>query len=369
MLKESIVGYDPETGRVDHPPHQIFLESSSRCNLKCVHCSTDFGVPENEGMDMPLETVKRLAPWFEKTRFINLNGIGEPLLAANFNEIIELCGRGDAELSFNTNGMLLSDNRCDAIVNAGVNSIAISVDGWETHQSVRGVPYETVRSRILRLAEAKKRAGKDFPHLAVAYTLMKRNLPELPRMLEDLLPLGILAAVHVQPLVVFYEGLREENIYLAEDIDEIFKQCHAIAQKYDTHLMMTRSSLKLDESKTQEEEVGQLGSASDKFGCIDPFFQIQIQSSGNIVSCCYGLAPEKLNVREMDLEDVWNGEWYRNLRKNLYNKKFEGKCQNCPLIFGSQSTQVDSIRDGVFHTQNERFHGDTEEQNSAAAVG
>ena len=263
MLKESIVGFDPETGRVDHVPHQIFLESSSRCNLKCVHCSTDFGVPENEGMDMPLETVKRLAPWLEKTRFINLNGIGEPLLAANFNEIIELCSRGTAELSFNTNGMLLSDQRCDTIVAAGVNSVAISVDGWETHESVRGVPYETVRSRIVRLGAAKQRAGKDLPHLAVAYTLMKRNLPELPRMLEDLLPLGILAAVHVQPLVVFYEGLKEENIYLAENVDPIFDRCHALAKQYDTALMLTRSSLKVDERNAEEQAPeGQLGSAS-----------------------------------------------------------------------------------------------------------
>lgn len=73
MLKDKLIDYDPETGRVNSPPQQIFLEVSGRCNLACVHCSKDYGTPELQGeVDLPVEVVQHLAPWLHKTRFVKI---------------------------------------------------------------------------------------------------------------------------------------------------------------------------------------------------------------------------------------------------------------------------------------------------------
>ncbi|MAG57143.1 MAG: hypothetical protein CMJ83_12690 [Planctomycetes bacterium] len=358
MLRDKLVEFDPTTGRVANPPIQVFLESTSRCNLACVHCFTDFGVDPSPGHDMPMEVVRKLEPFIRTARFVNLNGVGEPLLAANFDEIVEFCGEG-AELAFNTNALLLSDERCDRLVELGLGSITISVDGWETHRAVRGVPYERVRERLMRLTESRARAGKERPHVALAYTLMKRNVQELPRVLEDLLPAGALHSVAVQPLVVFYEGMRDQNIYLAHDVEPVIRRAQEIATENGVAFTVFRSSFKEDERNLDEEPKddgpkAHLGSYSETYGCVDPFFQLHIRSTGDVVACCYGLEPG-LNVLNTPLDEIWNGPEYRDLRQRLHAKRFEGRCENCPLIFGSKENQEDSLRPGHHHSQEARF--------------
>jgi len=356
MLKEALIDYDPGSGRMNRPPQQVFLEVTGRCNLACVHCSRDYGRPEAAlEQDLPLETIESLRPWLESARFVTLSVVGEPLLAPRFDEIVRRACAGTAEVSFNTNGLLLTDRRCDFLVAQGVHSIAVSFDGMESNWRVRGVRYEVLRDRFLALAAARERARSALPHLAVAYTLMRHNVRELPRLLADLLPRCRVDAIHVQPLVVFYETLRGENVYEEEAVDETVARCRELCARHGTELVLFRSQFRQDERHLDRDKlVRELGPSSPVYGCTDPFFEVKIHSTGQVISCSYGLSSGD-NLRDKELDEIWNGPWYRALRQRLYAHIFAGRCEHCPFLHGSAANQLDPLRPGVHHSREARF--------------
>lgn len=354
QLKETLVDYDPGTGRMRSTPRHVYLELSSRCNLACVHCPKDFGSEfDHPQLDMPIEVVEAVAPWLQEATFINLNSIGESLLSPHFDATIGICGEGSAELSFNTNGLLLSENRCRRIVDAGVHSVTVSMDGLQSNQPIRGVGYETVRQRLLTLAEAKRRAGTETPHLAVAFTLMRRNAAELPELLRDLLPRVRLHAIHVQPLIVYYEALRNENPFRDSGPEQSIEEARAISTAAGTQFVYYRSQSDGDE-RNRDDAQGQMGQFSERYGCVDPFYEVKIRSTGELMACSYGLMSE-VRVQDAPLDEIWNHSWYRALRQRLHSGVFEGRCKTCPYVWGSATHQEDPVRVGVHHSQEARF--------------
>jgi MoaA/NifB/PqqE/SkfB family radical SAM enzyme len=243
VRKDDLVDYDPETGVCRTTPRQVFLELTPRCNLACVHCSKDYGLPHPEDRDMSAATLDALLPWLLAAHSVNLNLVGEPLIAEQFDRALEICARGTAAVGFNTNGLGLSPAVCDRIVAARVDSVVVSIDGVESNQPVRGVPYRVLKERLLALHAAKVRARSALPRLGVAVTLMRRNLHELPRLLLDLLPAVPLAYVHLQPLIVFWETLRDQNPYLLPEVEDVVERARAIAQAHGASISAEPSSL------------------------------------------------------------------------------------------------------------------------------
>ncbi len=225
-------------------------------------------------------------------------------------------------------------------------------------EAIRGIPYEVVRERLLELDAAKRRAGSKTPHLAIAYTLMRRNAFDLPKVLRDILPRMAIHSIQVHPLVIYYETHVGENIYRCEAVNDILDEAREVAESHGTIFTVIRSSSSQDEQFRGEAE-GSMGQHSKSFNCIDPFFQVMVQSTGDIVACLGGKQPG-VNVLDTGLEDIWNHPWYAQLRKDLFhgqfNGQFNGDCTRCPLVHGSAENQEATLRVGVEHSQAERFH-------------
>src|SRR5262245_11775409 len=164
MRKDDLVDYDPDTGVCRTTPRQLFLELTPRCNLACVHCPKDYGLPHPDDADMSRETLEALRPWLQAAHSVNLNMVGEPLMAEQFQHALELCAGGPA-IGFNTNGLLLDEAMCERLVAARVHTIVVSLDGLETHEAVRGFPFSVIVDRLANLHRAKLRAGSDLPNI------------------------------------------------------------------------------------------------------------------------------------------------------------------------------------------------------------
>ena len=128
----------------EHPLRQLFWESTLRCNLKCRHCGSDCKISSLHP-DMPFndfrKVLERIKEKYDSHNIMVIVSGGEPLM----REDILKCGREIFNLEFPwgmvSNGRLMSPRMIDGLLEAGIHSLTISLDGFEEHHNwMRGLP-------------------------------------------------------------------------------------------------------------------------------------------------------------------------------------------------------------------------------------
>ena len=128
----------------EHPLRQLFWESTLRCNLKCRHCGSDCKISSLHP-DMPFndfrKVLERIKEKYDSHNIMVIVSGGEPLV----REDIFKCGREIFNLEFPwgmvSNGRLMSPRMIDGLLEAGIHSLTISLDGFEEHHNwMRGLP-------------------------------------------------------------------------------------------------------------------------------------------------------------------------------------------------------------------------------------
>lgn len=121
---------------------QLFWECTLRCNLNCRHCGSDCR-KEDMPSDMPFAdfagVLDDIASAKDPTQIMVVTTGGEPLVR---RDIVE-CGREITRRGFVwgmvSNGMLLDAVKLEQLIQAGLKTIAISLDGFEAeHNWMRG---------------------------------------------------------------------------------------------------------------------------------------------------------------------------------------------------------------------------------------
>lgn len=169
-----------------HKLNYIFWEATLRCNISCRHCGSDC-FADNVTPDMPYQDFLRavdeigdiISP--EKTTIAIIGG--EPLLRGDLEDVgYELKKRG---LFFGivTNGMLLSRKRLCSLMNSGLRSLSVSLDGLRnTHNWLRNSEKSWVKA-IEAISYAVQQPDLVFDVITCVH---KRNLNQLP-MIRDFL--------------------------------------------------------------------------------------------------------------------------------------------------------------------------------------
>ena len=167
-------------------PAKLFVETTTRCNLRCAMCvkqSRSGGIPDG---DMDRETFSALAPLFPHLESLVLNGIGEPLMHPDL-EVFAAEARRDmpeaAWIGFQSNGRLLDPNRARALVRAGVDRICLSADAVspELFRKMRaGGERSEVERALEALIAARAEDSGSRLRLGVEFVLTRSNLSELP---------------------------------------------------------------------------------------------------------------------------------------------------------------------------------------------
>ena len=174
-----------------HPLQQLFWECTLRCNHHCRHCGSDCKqttlVP-----DMPMEVFARVldsvaAAMDPHGVMIDVTG-GEPLMRPD----LEACGRMMYEKGFPwgmvTNGFALTPQRYQRLLESGLRSMAISLDGLEEdHDWMRGVPGSFKRAS----AAIKMVVDSGAIEFDVVTCVNRRNYPHLAELRDHLVGLGL----------------------------------------------------------------------------------------------------------------------------------------------------------------------------------
>lgn len=175
----------------EHPLRQLFWECTLRCNLRCRHCGSDCRSCA-ERPDMPAADFFRVldgvAVRTDPHRvFVILTG-GEPLMRRD----LEDCGREIYRRGFPwgmvTNGMALTPERFRRLMEAGMHTATVSLDGFAAdHNWMRGNPLSFERAvAAIRLMASEPRLTWD-----VVTCVNRHSLLRLDEQKEFLLSLGV----------------------------------------------------------------------------------------------------------------------------------------------------------------------------------
>ena len=171
-------------------PSKLFVEVTTRCNLLCPMCVKQTPGGGVEKGDLSADLFARLEPAFPTLDGLILNGIGEPLLHQGLEAFVErakgmMPAHGD--VAFQTNGTLLTPERAERLVRAGVDRVCISLDAVAPSLARalrRGTELSVIEQAFANLASAKQRVGRGNPKVGLEFVVMRQNFAELPEVVS-----------------------------------------------------------------------------------------------------------------------------------------------------------------------------------------
>lgn len=165
---------------VSSTPRLLTIESTSRCNLRCVMCPHAIDAVDRP-KNLDEELTKKLEMFVRRADAIQLHGIGEPLASPAFWTLLDSLPIADlCESSINTNFTVLNDARLQRLVASNLKILNISLDAAtsETYRKIRGFDFDVVTKNISKFIEARNAAGKKTPEVHMNMTLMRANIEE-----------------------------------------------------------------------------------------------------------------------------------------------------------------------------------------------
>ena len=188
---ESFLAFS-EGGPMPLYPLEVFLEVSNVCNLKCAMCR-DFSalnprryvaLREEERGFLDLQAfAESMDEVLKHTLVVHCFGFGEPTVHPKFRELIEYIAQYEAVIDFFTNGMNLSEELCDFLVENSVGEVTVSFSGASRsdYENVYlGGSFDQVLGGITRLAQAKNRLGRNLPRITINSLSFQHHIDRLP---------------------------------------------------------------------------------------------------------------------------------------------------------------------------------------------
>lgn len=297
-------------------PIRAYYLITSRCNLKCRHCSAiALAIGDELALEESLKLVSALADW--GVFLLNLQG-GEPLIHPGFFRIAHEAVRRGLRVSVSTNGIMLDRDAARQLCDIGVTCVQVSLDGPpEVHDYIRasvgafrkaevalesllraGVPASTM------MILAQPTAGHISWAVEYATKMGLRGCA-----FERMIPLNSARTANLQPLdpTGFAQALWEIEQHRREALPNFWVDCG------DPLLAVV--DLKAD---TKGE--------SHRGGCSAGVMCTVIGADGTVYPCSH--LPVALgNIREHSIQKIWrDSELLRAIRER---RSLGGRCGSC----------------------------------------
>lgn len=290
-------------------PYNIGIEVSSLCNAKCVYCAhskKDHGVYEG---NMPMELFNKILDEIKrfpkKVKLIETHAFGEPLCNPNLEKMISMINNNKVaeKINFTTNGLLLTPYRIDSLIEAGIDTIRISLQGLnaEAYNKVCGVKmdYDKFLANLRYLYEHR---GKCKVRMKIADIALK-DVEEGEEKFKGMFG-SIADSIFVEHILPMFS-----------DVDYA-----AVDKSIFDNAMNGRGNI-------EQNKVHKV--------CHRPFYRMRITANGEVMANCCD-SPHDIrygNINEKGLVELWNG----NVRTSFLKMQLQGKrfqhpiCKNCVL--------------------------------------
>ena len=158
----------------------VFFETTDFCNARCVMCGAKH--MRRKRQIMPMDIYQKAVEQFAQAKGHSamLSAFGEPLLDPYIVDRVAFARKFPTinRVGFSTNGSLLTAEKYQALVEAGLTSLSISVDGFskEAYERIRvGLSFETLYDNISKVLDAHEAMGRPVGISVSSFTKEKRQ--------------------------------------------------------------------------------------------------------------------------------------------------------------------------------------------------
>jgi len=279
------------TEYTERGPSLLHVEAAGMCNMRCPICPRGTGQIDRSGLLAWRDfhaLFSMLAPALTDVVF---SGWGEPLMNPETPRFIEHASREGLPVMMNTNGLLLCD-RADAIVDSGLATINIALDGAvsrATHTYGKGSPFGRVIEGVKRLRNAKARQRASFPIIHGQFLVDEETVDEIYALTQWAWDIGV---EHVK-------FKRRHNIMPGQHPRDEQRPPAELRKLYEHELV----------ESTEDADFSHRV-------CIHPWETIFLACTGELGVCSWDPF-QKINLGPVpdNFEAVWNGAKIRTVRR------------------------------------------------------
>jgi len=309
-----------KSGEYAAKPFGIKFEVSSLCNLKCIMCPLSKGLKRKQGV----LSFKKFKQVFDQINpsYLNLTGIGEPLLNKDLFKIIRYARKNSSIVKLDTNATLLNKDNSTNLLNSNPNIISVSIDGVDkkSYEKIRkNANFESVISNLKNLIDLRN-SRKYKTKIHINFVMQKENLKDLVKFLEFADSFGV-DAINGDIALPLGANKNIQNRNINKNL--------LISLKKELKNLKLKTSLNIEHVREFIDCEGDIFKQRKK-NCFYPWYYPSITWDGNLVPCCYVCDNEVVfgNVFEEPFMKVWNNKKIRKFRKILATER-KGICKDC----------------------------------------
>jgi len=309
------------------------IEITTRCTMRCVHCARTLrGV---DPRDMPKGVFSAILDLLPHAYRVTLVGLGETLMHPQVADLVREASSRGRRTALVTNAMLLDEGLSRSLLDAGLESIAFSIDAGtqDLAAAVRpGTDLARVVANIRRFVDIS-RSTREIS-IAVFSAVSTETIDSLDLLMELVSGLG----VHVMMLTDLNFG---ENIgrtlwkngsvhaasMLRTAVSSAFRKNLPVLsvrgleefglwKRYNKFLLLPPDQLYMRSSR--------------RSWCASPWQTIPINVQGEATLCDCQPGIKAGNLLAQPLSAIWNGDVFRDHRQRMTGDDPPEACRTCP---------------------------------------
>jgi len=273
------------------------IEPTNACMMNCIMCPRKNMKRKIEFMD--LNFFKKIIDQAKWNDNIWVHYYGDPLLHPYIIPMIEYTSKKGIIPRLITNPNLLTEKMCNQLVNSGLHTLGISIDGVDdkTYKHIRGPNANYTRAiKNINLLLQIKNKNKSKMKIFLTMVHMKANK---------------------------YDCEKFKELWNKKGIDELVVSPLSILDSSDKTLV---------EQGDNELFSKQFKNKENNY-CVEPWIGVTVTVDGKVLVCCNDYDEKYIlgDLKENSLEEIWNNDKMKLLRRQVRDKKLHTNplCKNC----------------------------------------
>ncbi|MCS6994714.1 MAG: radical SAM protein [Anaerolineales bacterium] len=339
-----------------HQARKVYIEPTGKCNFNCRTCIRH-AWEETPGA-MSEATFRRVLEGvaaFRPRPSVFFGGFGEPLTHPRIVEMVQAAKNVATRVELITNGVLLEAETARGLIAAGLDTLWVSLDGASPESFADVRQSESLREileNIKRYREAYRQTRGGTADIGAVFVAMRRNIHELPKLLEMSSKIGI-SRYMVTNVLPYTPEMCQEVLY-HRAIERVAWQ----ASPWHPHVSLPEMDLNQATREALFQAWNTRPGVMFKKHDQCPFIEqrsVSIRWDGGVSPCLALLHSHESylfekkrnvsawvigNVDETPLPDLWNLPEYRAFRERVEQFDF-APCTYCASCEMAEANQED----------------------------